>query len=137
MIAQTLAMVTIVVPDYDEGIAFFVGKLGFTLVEDTPLGDEKRWVVVSPGPGARILLARAVTDDQSAAIGRQAGGRVGFFLHSRDIGQSHRMLVEAGVEIEGPVRHEPYGSVLVFRDTFGNRWDVIEPAGEPAFGEVA
>jgi catechol 2,3-dioxygenase-like lactoylglutathione lyase family enzyme len=132
MIATHLAMVTIVVPDYDEGVAFFVGKLGFALVEDTPLGNGKRWVVVSPGGGANLLLARAVDPEQSAVIGRQTGGRVGFFLHTPDIAQSVRNLAEAGVPLETAPRHEAYGAVVVFRDPFGNRWDLIEPAGRRA-----
>ena len=90
MIANRLAMVTIVVPDYEAGLAFFVGKLGFACVEDTPLDSQKRWVVVSPGSGTHLLLARAANDDQAAAIGRQAGGRVGFFLNTDDIAQSLR-----------------------------------------------
>jgi catechol 2,3-dioxygenase-like lactoylglutathione lyase family enzyme len=128
MIAHRLAMVTIVVPDYDEGLAFFVGKLGFALIEDTPLDAQKRWVVVSPGGGTHLLLARAANDDQSAAIGRQVGGRVGFFLHTADIAQSLRLMAKAGVGIERPLRRESYGSVLVFRDPFGNLWDLIEPS---------
>lgn len=127
MIARALAMVTIVVPDYEAGLAFFVGTLGFTLVEDTDLGAGKRWVVVSCGEGASLLLARAVDDVQAAAIGRQAGGRVGFFLHTADIAASEAMLRERGVMIEAPARRESYGAVLVFRDPFGNRWDLIEP----------
>jgi catechol 2,3-dioxygenase-like lactoylglutathione lyase family enzyme len=136
-IANRLAMVTIVVPDYDEGLAFFVGKLGFALVEDTPLDAQKRWVVVSPGSGTHLLLARAANDDQSAAIGRQAGGRVGFFLHTEDIAQSLHLLAKAGVGIERPLRRESYGSVLVFRDPFGNLWDLIEPAATPIIEKAA
>lgn len=129
MMASRLAMVTIVVPEYDEAIAFFVDSLGFTLMEDSPQDDGKRWVVVSPGAnGAALLLARAVDAGQAAAIGRQAGGRVGFFLHTPDMAQSLRHLNGAGVAMEGPVRHEIYGSVVVFCDPFGNRWDLIEPA---------
>lgn len=127
MIARSLAMVTIVVPDYDAGLAFFVGTLGFDLVEDTDLGAGKRWVVVSCGEGAKLLLARAVDDLQAAAIGNQAGGRVGFFLHTADIAASEALLRARGVMIEAPVRRESYGPVLVFRDPFGNRWDLIEP----------
>lgn len=127
MIARSLAMVTIVVPDYDAGLAFFVGTLGFHLVEDTDLGTGKRWVVVSCGEGASILLARAADETQAAAIGRQAGGRVGFFLHTADITASEALLRARGVPIEAPVRRESYGAVLVFRDPFGNRWDLIEP----------
>ncbi|MFM9936735.1 MAG: VOC family protein [Novosphingobium sp.] len=136
-IANRLAMVTIVVPDYDEGLAFFVGKLGFACVEDTPLDAQKRWVVVTPGSGTHLLLARAANDDQAAAIGRQAGGRVGFFLNTDDIAQSLRLLERAGVEIERPLRREPYGSVLVFRDPFGNLWDLIEPAATPSCEKAA
>ena len=137
MIANRLAMVTIVVPDYDAGLAFFVGKLGFALVEDTPLDASKRWVVVSPGSGTHLLLARAANDDQAAAIGRQAGGRVGFFLHTDDIAQSLGLLAKVGVEIERPLRRETYGSVLVFRDPFGNLWDLIEPAAKPTNEKAA
>jgi catechol 2,3-dioxygenase-like lactoylglutathione lyase family enzyme len=136
-IASRLAMVTVVVPDYDEGLAFFVGKLGFALVEDTPLDPQKRWVVVSPGSGAHLLLARAANDDQVAAIGRQTGGRVGFFLHTFDIAQSLVLLEQAGVEIERPLRRETYGTVLVFRDPFGNLWDLIEPAAKPIIEKAA
>jgi catechol 2,3-dioxygenase-like lactoylglutathione lyase family enzyme len=137
MIANRLAMVTLVVPDYDEGLAFFVGKLGFALVEDTLLDAQKRWVVVSPGSGTYLLLARAANAEQVAAIGHQAGGRVGFFLHTDDISQSLRLLDEAGVKIERPVRRETYGSVLVFRDLFGNLWDLIEPATTPKLEKAA
>lgn len=137
MIASRLAMVTIVVPDYDEGIGFFVGKLGFVLVEDTTLDVGKRWVVVSPGSGTHLLLARAANAEQVAAIGCQTGGRVGFFLHTDDLAQSRQRLQETGIEIEVPVRHEPYGSVLVFRDPFGNRWDLIEPAPVPTLEKAS
>ncbi len=132
MIARSLAMVTIVVPDYAAGLAFFVGTLGFRLVEDTDLGAGKRWVVVSCGEGAKLLLARAADEAQAAAIGRQAGGRVGFFLHTADIAASEAMLRERGVMIEAPTRREAYGAVLVFRDPFGNRWDLIEPRMDKA-----
>ena len=127
MIARSLAMVTIVVPDYEVGLAFFVGTLGFSLVEDTDLGAGKRWVVVSCGEGAKLLLARAADETQAAAIGRQAGGRVWFFLHTADIAASEALLRTRGVAIEAPARRESYGTVLVFRDPFGNRWDLIEP----------
>jgi catechol 2,3-dioxygenase-like lactoylglutathione lyase family enzyme len=126
MIARALAMVTIVVPDYEAGLAFFVSTLGFSLVEDTDLGAGKRWVVVSCGEGANLLLARAADDVQAAAIGRQAGGRVGFFLHTADIAASEALLIEA------PARRQAYGAVLVFRDPFGNRWDLIEPRMDEA-----
>ncbi len=137
MIANRLAMVTILVPDYDAGLAFFVGKMGFMLVEDAPLDAAKRWVVVSPGDGTHLLLARAADANQAAVIGRQTGGRVGFFLHTDDIARSSCLLADAGVEIARPLRRELYGSVLVFRDPFGNLWDLIEPAVIPSREKAA
>jgi catechol 2,3-dioxygenase-like lactoylglutathione lyase family enzyme len=128
-----LQMATIVVPDYDEAIAFFTGVLGFELVEDSPSvttsGDAKRWVVVRP-PAAEtaILLARADGEEQSAAVGRQVAGRVGFFLHVDDFAATYDRLLAAGVEVEGAPRDEPYGRVVVFRDVAGNRWDLVGPA---------
>jgi catechol 2,3-dioxygenase-like lactoylglutathione lyase family enzyme len=127
-----LQMATIVVPDYDEAIAFFTGVLGFELVEDSPsvttAGDHKRWVVVRP-PAAEtgILLARADGEEQSAAVGRQVAGRVGFFLHVDDFAASYDRLLAAGVVVEGSPRYEPYGRVVVFRDVAGNRWDLVGP----------
>jgi catechol 2,3-dioxygenase-like lactoylglutathione lyase family enzyme len=116
----------LVVPDYDAGIDFYVGKLGFDLVEDTDQGGGKRWVMVRPsGGGVSILLARAVTAPQAASVGNQAGGRVGFFLESADFARDHAVFVAAGVHFEEAPRHEPYGSVAVFRDPFGNRWDLL------------
>lgn len=137
MIAHSLAMVTIVVPDYEAGLAYFVGTLGFDLVEDTDLGAGKRWVVVSIGEGTKLLLARAADQTQAAAIGRQAGGRVGFFLHTADIAASEAALRARGVTIEAPVRRESYGAVLVFRDPFGNRWDLIEALVPHEMGKAA
>jgi len=120
-------MVTIVVPDYDAGLAFFVGTLGFDLVEDTDLCAGKRWVVVSCGEGANLLLARAARRRASGG-NRPANRRAsGFFLHTADIAASEAMLRERGVFVEAPLRREAYGAVLVFRDPFGNRWDLIEP----------
>jgi catechol 2,3-dioxygenase-like lactoylglutathione lyase family enzyme len=127
---QYLSAVTIVVPDYDEAIAFYVGKLGFTLSDDTPLPDGKRWVTVTP-PGSRetkLLLAKAATSEQREAIGRQTGGRVFLFLTTNDFDRDHGLMYAAGVTfVEGP-RNETYGKVAVFRDPFGNLWDLIEPA---------
>ena len=127
---QTLAALSLLVPSYDEGLAFFVGALGFSLVEDTPLADGKRWVLVAPpgNGGARILLAQAVGEAQRRAIGDQAGGRVFLFLHTDDFARDHRRFLAAGVEFLEEPRREPYGIVAVFRDPFGNRWDLIEPA---------
>jgi catechol 2,3-dioxygenase-like lactoylglutathione lyase family enzyme len=122
-----LALVTVVVPDYDEAIAFYVGALGFHLREDTDLGGGKRWVVVAPDDGAAILLARADGDDQRARVGDQTGGRVGFFLHTDDFDGDHARLRDAGVRFVRPVTHERWGTVTVFEDRYGNRWDLIEP----------
>ena len=127
---QELAMFALVVRDYDEAIAFFTKKLHFTLEEDTVLSDVKRWVRIAP-PGSKhcqILLARAATEEQSSRIGNQTGGRVFLFLHTDDIERDRSNLVEQGIEIvRGPVTEE-YGNVLVFKDLYGNLWDLIEPA---------
>ena len=127
-------LVAIVVDDYDEAIDFFVGTLGFELVEDSPAvtsagGRPKRWVVVRP-PGAEtgILLAQADGPDQAAVVGHQAAGRVGFFLRVDDFAAAHTRMVARGVEFEGPPRNEPYGRVAVFRDVAGNRWDLLGPS---------
>jgi catechol 2,3-dioxygenase-like lactoylglutathione lyase family enzyme len=119
-----LDLVAILVPEYDAGIAFFTG-IGFRLLEDTDRGGGKRWVVVEPeGGGSAILIARAV-GEQREAIGRQAGGRVGFFLGSADFdGDARRIEMAGGVFEEAP-RDETYGRVAVFRDPFGNRWDLV------------
>jgi catechol 2,3-dioxygenase-like lactoylglutathione lyase family enzyme len=121
-----LAALALVVPDYDAAIAFFVGKLGFRLLEDVDLG-RKRWVTVEPsGGGARLLLARADTPDQARAIGNQAGGRVFLFLETDDFLRDHAAMLAAGVEFEEAPRHEAYGTVAVWRDPFGNRWDLLQ-----------
>jgi len=119
-------MVTLVVPDYETGIDFFTRVVGFDLIEDTDLGGGKRWVVVGSASGARLLLARAANDAQTAAIGRQCGGRVGFFLHTVDFRATYDSLVAEGVAFEALPRTESYGLVAVFADPFGNRWDLIE-----------
>lgn len=128
-----LALVTLVVADYDAALAFYVGTLGFALVEDTPLEDGKRWVVVAPpGGGASLLLARAASADQRDAIGRQAGGRVAFFLETEDIAAEHARLRAAGVTFVREPEAQPYGTVAVLADLHGNLWDLIEPAtGSP------
>jgi catechol 2,3-dioxygenase-like lactoylglutathione lyase family enzyme len=126
-------LVTIVVEDYDAALDFFVGALGFELVSDeaaaTNDGQAKRWVVVRP-PGAQtgILLARADGDAQTAAVGQQTGGRVGFFLHVDDFDAAHRRMTDAAVSFVGAPRSETYGRVAVFLDVAGNRWDLIGPA---------
>jgi catechol 2,3-dioxygenase-like lactoylglutathione lyase family enzyme len=123
-----LAHVTLIVPDYDEAIAHYTGELGFALVEDTALGDGKRWVRVAPlGSATSLVLARAVTDEQRAAIGRQGAGRVWLFLHTDDFARDLAAMQARGVRfIEAP-RHEPYGTVAVLEDRYGNRWDLVEP----------
>ncbi|MDR2988833.1 MAG: VOC family protein [Nocardiopsaceae bacterium] len=128
-----LSMVTIVVSDYDPAIRFFTDVLGFDLVEDSPAltndGQPKRWVVVRPpGASTALLLARADGPAQRAVIGRQAAGRVGFFLRTDDFGATYRRLVGAGVEFVSPPRTEPYGQVAVFLDIAGNKWDLLGPA---------
>jgi catechol 2,3-dioxygenase-like lactoylglutathione lyase family enzyme len=122
-----LALTTLVVPDYDAGIAFFVGALGFDLIEDTDMGAGKRWVVVGGQDGGRLLLAKAASPEQTAAIGNQTGGRVGFFVQTQDFAGAHARLVDAGAKFEEQPRRESYGTVAVFSDPFGNRWDLIEP----------
>ena len=122
-----ISAVALVVPDYDEALAFYVGKLGFRLVEDIDQG-AKRWVTVEPsGGGARLLLARADGAVQREAVGNQAGGRVFLFLQTDDFARDHAAMLAAGVTFEDSPRHEPYGSVAVWRDPFGNRWDLIGP----------
>ena len=123
-----LALVTLVVRDYDEAIAWFTKCLRFTLLEDTPLGDGKRWVrIANPGNGAALLLAKAVGDAQISAIGNQTGGRVGFFLTVTDFGEMFSHMQRNGVVFEGEPRSEPYGQVIVFQDLYGNRWDLLGP----------
>ena len=122
-------MTTLLVDEYDRAISFFVEQLGFELLEDTPLTPAKRWVVVAPaGAGAALLLARAVEDAQRAAIGRQAGGRVFLFLETDDFARDHAAYLARGVRLVEQPRSEPYGTVAVFEDLYGNRWDLIEHA---------
>jgi len=119
--------VALVVPDYDAGLAFYVDTLGFDCITDLDLGNAKRWVTVAPpGGGATLLLARATDERQRAAIGNQTGGRVGFFLATSDFAADHARFLAAGVLFEEAPRSESYGRVAVFRDPFGNRWDLIE-----------
>lgn len=125
--AMRLHGVTIVVDDYDTAITHYVEDLGFSLVEDSDLGSGKRWVMVSPGSGANLLLAKATTPEQRAAIGNQTGGRVGFFLHTTDFAGVHARLLARGVRMTEQPRSEEYGTVVVFQDKYGNLWDLIEP----------
>ena len=127
---QALGLVSLVVRDYDEALAFFVGKLGFSLVEDTTIPEQsKRWAVVAP-PGAgesRLLLARASSPEQASRIGAQTGGRVFLFLYTDDFRRDYERYQAAGVEFVRPPRREPYGTVAVFKDLYGNMWDLLQP----------
>ena len=125
---RSVGAVTILVPDYEEAIDYFVGTLGFTLVEDTRLSEEKRWVLVSPGAGTPLLLAKAEGERQRAAIGNQSGGRVFLFLTTDDFWRDYRAYKSRGVAFREDPRHEEYGTVAVFQDKYGNQWDLIEPA---------
>ncbi len=121
-----LTLITLVVRDYDEAIMWFSKCLQFTLLEDTPLGGGKRWVRIgAEGSGAALLLAKAVDDMQIAAIGKQTGGRVGFFLTVSDFDETFAHMKSKGVLFEGEPRTEPYGKVIVFQDLYGNRWDLL------------
>ena len=124
-----IAAVTLVVPDYDEAIAHYCNGLGFDLVEDSDLGNGKRWVLIAPpgASGTRLLLGKASKPEQVARIGDQTGGRVFLILHTDDFARDHARFSAAGaVFIEAP-RDEPYGTVCVFRDRFGNLWDLLQP----------
>ncbi len=126
--AQHLALLSLLVRDYDEALAFYVGKLGFSLVEDSELGGGKRWVVVAPGAaGTRFLLAKAGGDQQAVLVGGQGGGRVWLFLHTDAFEADHARFSAAGVKFLEEPRHEAYGSVAVFEDLYGNRWDLLQP----------
>jgi len=125
---RRIALVTVVVADYDEAIAFYTERLGFVVVEDRDLGDGKRWIVVGPGDGsAGLLLARAADDWQLARVGDQTGGRVGFFLETDDFDRDHAAMQAAGVTFLEEPRREPYGTVAVFADLYGNLFDLIQP----------
>ena len=131
---QTLGLVSLVVRDYDEAIHFFVGLLGFVVIEDTLVPDQdKRWVVVAPpgggGGGARLLLARASTAQQTLHIGNQTGGRVFLFLYTDDFHRDYQLYRSRGVRFVREPRAEPYGTVAVFEDLYGNLWDLLEPSG--------
>ena len=124
-----LGAVSLLVRDYDEALAFYVGKLGFELSEDVDMGGGRRWVRVTPKGGqTSLLLARAATDGQRARVGDQAGGRVWLFLETDDFARDHAAFLAAGVVFREAPRHEPYGMVAVFEDLYGNGWDLIEPS---------
>ncbi|OSQ45656.1 VOC family protein [Thalassospira alkalitolerans] len=123
-----IGLVTLVVTDYDDAIDFYVNKVGFDLIEDSDMGDGKRWVVISPKGAVetRLLLAKASGEPQTSAIGNQTGGRVGFFLNTDDLARDHRRMKTAGVVFLEEPRYEPYGIVAVFADLYGNKWDLLE-----------
>lgn len=124
---QTIAHVALLVRDYDEAIAFFTQALGFALLEDTPQGEEKRWVLVAPkGGGTSLLLARAATPEQVALIGNQCAGRVFLFLTTDDFWRDYEAMRSRGVVFKETPREEPYGTVAVFEDLYGNKWDLIQ-----------
>ena len=123
-----LEAVALLVPDYDQGLRFFVQGLGFRCLADEDRGNGKRWVGVEPpGGGTSLLLARARGPEQEAAIGRQAGGRVGLFLRTDDFEGARARLTAAGASFEEAPRREAYGTVAVWRDPWGNRWDLLGP----------
>ena len=127
---QVLGLVSVVVRDYDEALGFYVGVLGFELIEDTPVPEQnKRWVVVRP-PGARyggVLLARASSEEQAAHVGNQTGGRVFLFLYTDDFERDYEAYRSKGVIFVRPPREMPYGTVAVFQDLYGNLWDLLQP----------
>ncbi len=128
--SSRIATIAVVVADYAEAIAFYRDRLGFEVIADTDMGGDKRWVVVAaPGGGAGLLLAKADGPEQAARIGDQTGGRVAFFLETDNFARDFAAFSAAGVRFLEAPRHEPYGSVAVFEDLYGNKWDLIEPKG--------
>jgi catechol 2,3-dioxygenase-like lactoylglutathione lyase family enzyme len=127
---QSIAHLTLVVRDYDEAIAFFTQKLGFQVLQDTPLPDSKRWVLVAPpnSAGTALLLAEAASPEQSLAIGNQTGGRVFLFLHTDDFWRDYKAYQARGVRFLESPRQESYGTVAVFEDLYGNKWDLLQPS---------
>ncbi len=126
---QSIGLVSLVVREYDEAIAFYVGSLGFKLVEDAPVPEQgKRWVVVAPpgSDGCRLLLARASTPEQTARIGNQTGGRVFLFLYTDDFQRDYRAYRAKGIEFVREPKEEPYGTVAVFKDLYGTLWDLVQ-----------
>ena len=128
---QRIGSISLLVSDYDEAIAYFTEKLGFGLVEDTDLGNGKRWVLIAPlgSMETRILLAKAVTADQAQRIGDQAGGRVFLFIHTDDFWRDYEAYRAKSVRFREEPRVEPYGIVAVFEDLYGNRWDLLQMTG--------
>jgi catechol 2,3-dioxygenase-like lactoylglutathione lyase family enzyme len=133
---QRLAAVTVLVPSYDEGLAFFRDCLGFAVLEDTPLGADKRWIVVAPlqRAGAAVVLAVPSDERQRARLGDQTGGRVGYFLHTANFSGDYETMRARGVRFLETPRREPYGLVAVFLDPWGGKWDLLQPAD--GLGEI-
>jgi putative peptidoglycan lipid II flippase len=131
---QSLAAITVLVPSYEDGLAFFRDVLGFAVLEDSPLSPNKRWVVVAPSLGAGAALVLAVPSDerQRTRVGDQTGGRVGFFLHSGDFWADYEELLGRGVSFLETPRREAYGLVAVFVDPWGGKWDLVQPASGAA-----
>jgi uncharacterized glyoxalase superfamily protein PhnB len=125
-----LALTALLVRDYDEAINWYTRVLGFRLIADRELGGGKRWVEIAADSGGALLLAKAKKPEELAAVGNQFGGRVGLFLHTDDFDAAYRQLMEGGAQMEEQPREEPYGKVVVFRDLYDNRWDLIEPVGD-------
>ena len=123
-----LSLTALLVRDYDEAIDWYTQVLGFRLAADDDQGGGKRWVVIEDEAGRGLLLARAKKPEELAAVGNQHGGRVGFFLQVNDFNRTYGRLAAAGAKLDEEPRNEPYGKVVVFRDLYGNRWDLIEPA---------
>lgn len=131
-LSQTIGYISLVVRDYDEAISYFTEKLGFTVIEDSPSkdrdGQPKRWILVAP-PGSRgtqILLARASTPEEESRIGNQTGRRVFLFLHTDDFWRDYRAMISRGIKFVREPKEEPYGTVAVFEDLYGNKWDLLE-----------
>ncbi len=127
---QQLGQISLLVKEYDEAIEYYTNTLGFELIEDTKLSDAKRWVVIKPrgnGAGCQILLAKASTSEQINCIGNQTGGRVFLFLYTDDFMRDYNNYTSRGVEFIRPIQEEPYGTVSVFKDIYGNLWDLIGP----------
>lgn len=127
---RRLGAISLLVRDYDEAIAWYRRCLRFELIDDTPLAPGKRWVLIAPSRGAAtpLLLARGVTPEQQARVGDQAGGRVFLFLHTDDFARDHAHMLAEGVKFLEAPRHQAYGSVAVFEDLYGNKWDLLQPA---------
>ncbi|MEM7791969.1 MAG: VOC family protein [Verrucomicrobiota bacterium] len=134
---RQISKIALVVPDYDEAIGYYTQKLGFALTEDTAMGSGKRWVTIQPkeGEGPQIVLAKAKNEAELAAVGNQTGGRVFLFLETNDFWRDYEKMATEGVDFTEQPRHETYGTVVVFRDLYGNKWDLIgPPSKEPSSG---